>query len=155
MAMFEPLPALIRLQREQLGLSLDALSALSGVSRSRIAALEKGDDNVTLDLLVKLANALRIKVIPIGGLRVEPAAPDVQTAAAAAEAIRVTGQIIDHAAESRAELERVSGPVSRLLANVLAPADQQGGSPENLGTPAGLGALARAIAERKKVRRRG
>ena len=152
--MFEPLPALIRLQREQLGLSLDALSALSGVSRSRIAALEKGDDNVTLDLLVKLANALRIKVIPIGGLRIEGATPDVQTVVAAAEAIRAAEKIIDHAAESRAELRRVSGPVAGLLAQVLAPADQQDGSPENLGTTAGLGALARAIAKRRKLRRR-
>ncbi len=152
--MFEPFPALIRLQREQLGLTLDSLSALSGVSRSRIAALEKGDDNVTLDLLVKLANALRIKVIPIGGLRIEGATPDVNTVVAAAEAVRVASQIIDHAIESRAELQRVSGPVSGLLAQVLAPADQPGGSPENLGTMAGLGALARAIAKRRKLRRR-
>src|SRR5690242_321766 len=122
--MFEPLPALIRLQREQLGLSLDALSALSGVSRSRIAALEKGDDNVTLDLLVRLANALRIKVIPIGGLRIEGATPEVHTIVAAAEAIRTAEQIIDRAAESRDELHRVSGPVSELLASVLAPAEQ-------------------------------
>jgi transcriptional regulator with XRE-family HTH domain len=152
--MFEPLPALIRLQREQLGLSLDALSALSGVSRSRIAALEKGDDNVTLDSLVKLANALRIKVIPIGGLRIEGATPDVNTVVAAAEAIRAAEQIIDHAAESRDELRRVSVPVSRQLANVLAPADQHGGSPENLGTTTGIGAFARAIAKRRKLRRR-
>jgi transcriptional regulator with XRE-family HTH domain len=152
--MFEPLPALIRLQREQLGLSLDALSALSGVSRSRIAALEKGDDNITLDLLVKLANALRIKVIPIGGLRVEPAPPEVLTVVAAAEAIRTAEKILDQAIESRAELRRVSAPVSDLLAKVLAPPDQPGDSPENLATPAGLGALARAIAKRRKLRRR-
>jgi transcriptional regulator with XRE-family HTH domain len=39
--MFEPLPALIRLSREQQKLTLDALSTLAGVSRSRLAALEK------------------------------------------------------------------------------------------------------------------
>lgn len=152
--MFEPFPALIRLQREELGLSLDALSALSGVSRSRIAALEKGDDNVTLDLLVKLANALRIKVVPIGGLRIEGATPEVHAVVAAAEAIRTAERIIDQAVESRAELQRLTGPVSELLKNVLAPADRPGGSAENLGTPAGLGALARAIAKRRKLRRR-
>lgn len=117
--MFEPLPALIRLSREQQKLTLDALSTLAGVSRSRLAALEKGDDNISLDLLVKLANALQLKELRIGGLRVTAATPDFNTLVAAAEAIHATQKIVDQATAAGNEIQRVSGPVSALLASVL------------------------------------
>lgn len=126
--MFEPLPALIRLQRQAQGLSIDALSALAGVSRTRLIALEKGEDNISLELLVKIANALRMKEIRIGGLRVEAATPEFNAAVAAAEAIQTARKVVEQAAGARAELDRVSGPVLDLLAPVITRAEPLAGS---------------------------
>jgi len=117
--MFEPLPALIRLQREAQGLTIDALSALAGVSRTRLIALEKGTDNISLELLVKIANALQMTELRIGGLRVVAAEPDFKALVAAAEAIHAMRKIMDQALSTRDELERVAGPVSKLLAPVI------------------------------------
>ena len=117
--MFEPLSALVRLRREELGLSLDALSALSRVSRTRLVALEKGDDNISLELLVKIANALRMTELRIGGLRVEGTTPDFNALVAAAEAIQEARRIVDDAAGARDNLDRVAGPVSALLSPVI------------------------------------
>ena len=127
--MFEPLPALIRLQRQAQGLTIDALSALAGVSRTRLMALEKGDDNISLELLVKIANALRMTELRIGGLRVEGTTPDFNALVAAAEAIQEARRIIDDAAGARDNLDRVAGPVSALLSAVI-------NAPEPLDAPA-------------------
>lgn len=121
--MFEPLPALVRLQRQAQGLTIDALSALAGVSRTRLIALEKGEDNISLELLVKIANALRMKEIRIGGLLVEGTTPDFNVMVAAAEAIAAARRIIDQAAGAGEELDRVEGPVSEFLSSVITEAE--------------------------------
>jgi transcriptional regulator with XRE-family HTH domain len=149
--MFEPLPALMRLKRQQLGLTLDAASALADVSRSRLAALEKGDDNISLDLLVKLANAYGMTEIRIGGLRVGAAASDFRMLVAAAEALQTAGKLVEQAEALGAELKRVAGPVAELLAPVLAaPADS--GQPAE--GAAGIETLARMLAQRRRKGRR-
>ncbi len=117
--MFEPLPALIRLQREAQGLTIDALSALARVSRTRLIALEKGTDNISLELLVKIANALQMTELRIGGLRVVPAEPDFKALVAAAEALATARRIVDQASDARAELDRASGPVAEFLEPVI------------------------------------
>jgi transcriptional regulator with XRE-family HTH domain len=117
--MFEPLPALIRLQREAQGLTIDALCALARVSRTRLIALEKGVDNISLELLVKIANALQMTELRIGGLRVVPAAPDFKALVAAAEAVATARKIVEQASDARAELDRASAPVSELLHPVI------------------------------------
>ena len=153
--MFEPLPALMRLQRQQLGLTLDAASALAGVSRSRLAALEKGDDNISLDLLVKLANAYRMTELRIGGLRVEGATPDFRTLVAAAEALQTAQKIVEQAAELGAELKRVAAPVAELLAPVIsAPGALGQRSDQPGGRAVGIEALGRVIATRRRKGRR-
>ena len=124
--MFEPLSTLVRLRRDQLGLSLDALSALSRVSRTRLVALEKGDDNISLELLVKVANALKLNEIRVGGLRVEPATPDFNALVAAADALYTARKVVDQAVSAARDLERVAGPVADLLAPVLPPPTQRG-----------------------------
>ena len=121
--MFEPLPALIRLQREAQGLTIDALCALARVSRTRLIALEKGVDNISLELLVKIANALQMTELRIGGLRVVPAAPDFNALVAAAEAVATARKIVDQAADARAELDRAGAPVSELLHPVITRTD--------------------------------
>ncbi len=128
--MFEPLGALIRLQREAQGLTIDALSALAGVSRTRLIALEKGTDNISLELLVKIANALQMTELRIGGLRVTEATPDFNGAVAGAEALRAARKIVDGVLDARAELDRLEGPISAVLAPVITPAkhgEQSGG----------------------------
>ena len=145
--MFEPLPALIRLSREQQKLTLDALSTLAGVSRSRLAALEKGDDNISLDLLVKLANALQLKELRIGGLRVTAATPDFNAVVAAADAIQAMQRIVEQVTTAGSEIERVSGPVSALLASVL-------GGPERDPAESGDEAEPKAPSRRRTYQRR-
>lgn len=113
--MFEPLPALIRLERQRQKLTVDALSALAGVSRTRLVALEKGDDNISLELLLKITNALGMRELRIGGLTVVPAAPDYKALVAAAEAIELAQSVIEHAKEMSEALERVARPVLEML----------------------------------------
>ena len=145
--MFEPLPALIRLQREAQGLTIDALSALAGVSRTRLIALEKGTDNISLELLVKIANALQMTELRIGGLRVVAADPDFHALVAAAEAIQATRKIVDQTLAARDELDRVAGPVSKLLAPVIRETPYRG---ETYGHSAGAKEPARRAAGRRR-----
>jgi hypothetical protein len=78
--MFEPLPALIRLQREAQGYR-SMLCPHSGVSRTRLIALEKGDDNIS-QASRKIANALRMKELRISGLLVKHTPSSTLVAAA-------------------------------------------------------------------------
>jgi transcriptional regulator with XRE-family HTH domain len=126
--MFEPLPSLIRLQREAQGLTIDALCALAGVSRTRLIALEQGNDNISLELLVKIANALGITELRIGRLRMTPTTPDFDALVAAAEAIQTARKIVEQAAGGKEELDRVEGPVAALLAPVITRAPGVGSS---------------------------
>ena len=116
--MFEPLPALIRLQRESLGLTIDALATLADVSRTRLIALESGNDNVTLETLVKLANALGMTELRIGGLRVTAATQEFKDGVAAAEALQTLRRIGE---EATREYERLSTPVAGMVAPVVKP----------------------------------
>ena len=125
-AMFEPLPTLIRLERERQGLTQEALAKLAKISRSRLASLEKGDDNVSLKLLLKVANTLGMSELRIGGLHVEAAAPELTVLLSAADAIETARKIVDQATASRADLDRVSATVSSLLERVLTPVPDVG-----------------------------
>jgi transcriptional regulator with XRE-family HTH domain len=147
--MFEPLSALVRLRRSQLGLSLDALSALSGVSRTRLVTLEKGDDNISLELLVKVANAMKMTELQIGGLHVQPAAPELHALVAAAEAVQAARRVIDETAAAARDLERAAGPVYELLAPVLPPPDTRGVPSARLN----LAAASRIFRRRRPARR--
>jgi transcriptional regulator with XRE-family HTH domain len=126
--MFEPLPSLIRLHREMQGLTIDALAVMAGVSRTRVIALEKGNDNVSLDILVKIANALEITELRIGRLRLIGAAPDAQAVIAAADAVHAAQRVVDQAAKLteqaaalRSEIEGVAGPLDEFLSTILTP----------------------------------
>ena len=149
--MFEPLPALMRLRRQQLRLSLDAASALAGVSRSRLAAFETGDQNISLDLLVKLANAYGMTELRIGGLRIEGASPDFQTLVVAAEVFAAAEKIVEQATALGEELKRLSGPMAALLAPVLPAPGRSGHSGEN---GPRIETLARMLAKRRRKDRR-
>lgn len=124
--MFEPLPTLIRMERERQGLTQEALARQAKISRSRLASLEKGDDNVSLKLLFKVANTLGISNLRTGGLQIEAASPELAILLAAADAIETARKIVDQAQASRADLDRVSATVSAMLERVLTPVPDVG-----------------------------
>ena len=53
---------LLKQKRIKMGMSQEALSEISGISRSYISKLEKGDIDPGLYSMMKLASALKIKI---------------------------------------------------------------------------------------------
>ena len=53
-----PLGASIRTRRNELGLSQEALADTAGIDRSHMGKIERGERNVTLLNLCRVANAL-------------------------------------------------------------------------------------------------
>lgn len=62
----------IKRLREENKLSMDELARLSGVSKSMLAQIERGDGNPTLSTLWKLSNGMKV---PFDALTVCPRAP--------------------------------------------------------------------------------
>lgn len=62
----------IKLLREKNKLSMDELSKLSGVSKSMLAQIERGDGNPTISTLWKLSNGMKV---PFDALTVRPKSP--------------------------------------------------------------------------------
>ena len=62
----------IKALREKKKLSMDELSKLSGVSKSMLAQIERGDGNPTISTLWKISNGMNI---PFDALTVRPKAP--------------------------------------------------------------------------------
>jgi transcriptional regulator with XRE-family HTH domain len=147
--MFEPLPAIVRMERERQGLTQDALSALAGVSRTRIISLEKGEDNITLELLLKITNALGIRELRITGLTVASTAPDHNALVAAAEAIDMARSVITRATEMAEALERVSRPVDAMLAPYLTPPAPRSEPADSPTVASGMKTLARVVGRRR------
>lgn len=49
----------IRMRRKNLGISQKKLAELCGIAQSSISRYEKGDDDITLGYLIKIAGALK------------------------------------------------------------------------------------------------
>ncbi len=124
--MFEPMPAMMRRERERQGLTLEELSGLAGVSRSRLSALERGEENVSFEFVLKVANALGMTELRVGGLRVTAAPPPLTLLSAAADALEASRAIVDHALESRENLDRVQADIAALLDRVMHPVADPG-----------------------------
>ena len=58
----QEIPYLIRLHRKKTGLSQHALAKLAGVGKTVVFDLEHGKMSVQLDTLIRVLNALNIKV---------------------------------------------------------------------------------------------
>ena len=62
----------IKQLREENKLSMDELAKLSGVSKSMLAQIERGDGNPTISTLWKISNGMKV---PFDALTVRPKSP--------------------------------------------------------------------------------
>lgn len=113
--MFEPLPSIVRLRREQRGITQDRLAKMAKVSRGQLIAFEKGDQNITLLFLLKVARALELTDLQIAELHLRPAVPEVTTLIAAADAIAAAERVVTQAAGAKDQLAASSAKVQQLL----------------------------------------
>jgi transcriptional regulator with XRE-family HTH domain len=84
--MFESLGNLLRLRRQERNLSQERLAEMASISRGQLALMEKGE-NVSLQFLVRVANALELSELPIDGLRLREAPPQLEAIVLAAAAV--------------------------------------------------------------------
>lgn len=84
MALHEPPPVGLNVQRlrKQRGLTLEGLAGLSGVSRSMLSQVERGEANPTLATVWSLSRALDIDVSELIGGRPNEARPRIELTAA-------------------------------------------------------------------------
>ena len=61
MTLREKFGAAVRARREDLGFSQEQLAELAGMHRTYVGSIERGERNVSLENIVKLCKALRIK----------------------------------------------------------------------------------------------
>jgi transcriptional regulator with XRE-family HTH domain len=61
MTLREKFGAAVRARREDLGFSQEQLAELAGMHRTYVGSIERGERNVSLENIVKLCEALRIK----------------------------------------------------------------------------------------------
>lgn len=57
--------AAVRLRRKELGISQEALAAISGVERSNMGKIERGENNLSVLNLARIADALDCKAADI------------------------------------------------------------------------------------------
>jgi len=79
-AALSALPARLRATRRAQGLSLDAVAKLSGVSRSMVSQIERGESSPTIATLWNLTRALQVDFAGLLDLPAKPAAIDVTPA---------------------------------------------------------------------------
>jgi transcriptional regulator with XRE-family HTH domain len=118
--MFEPLPSVVRLRREERGMTQEGLARKAKVSRGQLIAFEKGEQNVTLLFLLKIARALEITELPVAELHLTPAMPDLTVLIAAADAVAAAERVVTQAAGSAGALHASAESVRMLLERALA-----------------------------------
>ena len=59
------LGAAIRAERKAKGLSQEALAELAGIDRSYMGGIERGEHNLAIINLLKIANAMNIRVVDL------------------------------------------------------------------------------------------
>lgn len=123
--MFESLGNLIRLRRQERNLSQERLAEMASISRGQLALMEKGE-NVSLQFLVKVANALELSELPIDGLRLREAPPELHSIIRAADAVatarRALAQMAGQAASSDEQLDEAENAFGALIDRALSPA---------------------------------
>lgn len=123
--MFESLGNFLRLRRQERNLSQERLAEMASISRGQVALMEKGE-NVSLQFLVRVANALELSELPLPGLRLREAPPEldsiIRAADAAATVRRVLAEVAGVAAGKDEQLEAAEKELGALLDRALSPA---------------------------------
>lgn len=122
---FEPLPTMIRSERERRGLTQERLAKLAGVSRGQLIAFENGG-NISLVFLVKVARALELTHVRIGELHIQASPPDLTALFTASNAISSARRMADQAAGVSEELASAAVFVSGLIDRALKPVPETG-----------------------------
>ena len=123
--MFESLGTLLRLRRQERNLSQERLAEMASISRGQVALMEKGE-NVSLQFLVRVANALELSELPLPGLRLREAPPQLDAIVLAADAVasvrRVLAELTGQAAANDAQLDDAETMLGTLLERAVSPA---------------------------------
>lgn len=120
--MFEPLPELIRLRREQRKLTQVQLAERAGVSRAQLALLEAGKANISLEFLLKLTRELELSSIWIEGLHIREASPDLKALVRAREAVALARDLVGRFPGTLEELDEAAASLDDLISRPIAPA---------------------------------
>lgn len=123
--MFEPLPTMIRSERERRGLTQERLAKLARVSRGQLIAFENGA-NTSLVFLVKVARALELTHLRIGELYIDASPPDLTALFTARNAISRARTMAEQAAGVSEELASSSDFVDGLIDRALKPVPDTG-----------------------------
>src|SRR5690349_17168337 len=102
--MFESLGNFLRLRRQERNLSQERLAEMASISRGQLALMEKGE-NVSLQFLVKVANALELSELPLPGLRLREAPPELEAIILAADAVASVRAVLAQLAGKNEQLE--------------------------------------------------
>jgi transcriptional regulator with XRE-family HTH domain len=124
-AMFESLGNFLRLRRQERNLSQERLAEMASISRGQLALMEKGE-NVSLQFLVRVANALELSELPVAGLRLREAPPELEAIIWAADAVatirRLLAQVAGQAAAKDERLGAAEKVLGALIDRALSPA---------------------------------
>jgi transcriptional regulator with XRE-family HTH domain len=119
--MFESLGNLLRLRRQERNLSQERLAEMASISRGQLALMEKGE-NVSLQFLVKVANALELSELPIDGLRLREAPPELDSIVRAADAVVTIRKLLAEIAGHDEGLGGAEKDLGTLIDRALSPA---------------------------------
>lgn len=117
--MFEPLGHTIRARRIDRKLSQEALARLAGVSRRHLALLEKDEANVSLLILIRIARALEITEVAVGGLCVRAAPPELEPQLEAMDAVAAARRAVAETTATLAAIDARLENSTRLLDDVI------------------------------------
>ncbi len=119
--MFESLGNFLRLRRQERNLSQERLAEMASISRGQLALMEKGE-NVSLQFLVRVANALELSELPLPGLRLREAPPQLEAIILATEAVSVARKVLAELAGRSEDLESADKKLRELLDRAVSPA---------------------------------
>jgi transcriptional regulator with XRE-family HTH domain len=119
--MFESLGNFLRLRRQERNLSQERLAEMASISRGQVALMEKGE-NVSLQFLVRVANALELSELPLPGLRLREAPPQLDAIIWAADAVATARRVLAELAGKNEQLEDAGKRLDELLDQALSPA---------------------------------
>ena len=119
--MFESLGNFLRLRRQERNLSQERLAEMASISRGQLALMEKGE-NVSLQFLVRVANALELSELPLPGLRLREAPPQLEAILLATDAVSVARKVLAELAGKSEQLESADKRLRELLDRAVSPA---------------------------------